>query len=112
MVDLRQRNMSFRNYERILIAENKWRALRYGLDGNLIDFGSEQSLPARTLIRELLERVEPISHKLNSWHELEHCYTMLERGSSADQQVKVWQNNGLNIKSVVDFLADETEKTA
>ena len=111
MVDLRQRNMSFRNYERILIAENKWRALRYGLDGNLIDFGSEQSLPARTLIRELLERVEPISHKLNSWHELEHCYTMLERGSSADQQVKVWQNNGLNIKSVVDFLADETEKT-
>jgi hypothetical protein len=43
---------------------------------------------------------------------LEHCYTMLDRGSSADQQVKVWQNNGLNIKSVVDFLADETEKTA
>ncbi len=65
-----------------------------------------------TLIRELLERVEPISHKLNSWHELEHCYTMLERGASADQQVKVWQSNGLNIKAVVDFLADETEKTA
>ena len=80
MVDLRQRNMSFRIYERTLIAENKWRALRYGLDGNLIDFGIEKALPARTLIRELLERVEPISHKLNSWHELEHCYTMLERG--------------------------------
>jgi carboxylate-amine ligase len=112
MVDLRQRNMSFRIYERTLVAENKWRALRYGLDGNLIDFGVEQSLPARQLIRELLERVEPISHKLNSWHELEHCYTMLERGSSADQQVMVWKNNGLNIKSVVDFLADETEKMA
>jgi carboxylate-amine ligase len=112
MVDLRQRNMSFRIYERTLIAENKWRALRYGLDGNLLDFGIEQALPARQLIRELLERVEPISHKLNSWHELEHCYTMLERGSSADQQVMVWKNSGLNIKSVVDFLADETEKMA
>ena len=54
MVDLRQRNMSFRNYERTLIAENKWRALRYGLDGNLIDFGIERSLPALELIRELL----------------------------------------------------------
>ncbi len=112
MVDLRQRNLSFRNYERTLIAENKWRALRYGLDGNLIDFGSEQSLPARTLIRELLERVEPISHKLNSWHELEHCYTMLDRGSSADQQIAVYKENGLSIKSVVDFLVAETEKTA
>jgi carboxylate-amine ligase len=112
MVELRQRNMSFRIYERTLIAENKWRALRYGLDGNLLDFGIEQALPARQLIQELLERVEPISHKLNSWHELEHCYTMLERGSSADQQIMVWKNNGLNIKSVVDFLADETEKMA
>jgi glutamate---cysteine ligase / carboxylate-amine ligase len=112
MVDLRQHNMSFRNYERTLIAENKWRALRYGLDGNLIDFGIEKALPARQLISELLERVEPISHKLNSWHELEHCYTMLERGSSADQQVMVWKNNGLDLKSVVDFLADETEKMA
>jgi carboxylate-amine ligase len=112
MVDLRQSNLSFRNYERTLIAENKWRALRYGLDGNLIDFGVEQSLPARQLIRELLERVEPISHKLNSWHELEHCYTMLERGSSADQQVAAWKESGLNIKAVVDQLVAETEMVA
>jgi glutamate---cysteine ligase / carboxylate-amine ligase len=112
MVDLRQRNLSFRIYERTLIAENKWRALRYGLDGNLIDFGIEQSLPARQLIRELLERVEPISHKLHSWHELEHCYTMLDRGTSADQQVAVFNAAGEDTKAVVDFLIAETEKTA
>ncbi len=112
MVDLRQRNLSFRIYERTLIAENKWRALRYGLDGNLIDFGIEQSLPARQLIHELLERVEPISHKLNSWHELEHCYTMLERGTSADQQVKVFNAAGEDTKAVVDYLIAETEKIA
>jgi carboxylate-amine ligase len=47
MVDLRQRNMSFRLYDRILIAENKWRAVRYGLDGNLVDFGVEQIAGAR-----------------------------------------------------------------
>lgn len=112
MVDLRQRNLSFRLYERTLIAENKWRALRYGMDGNLIDFGVEQSLPARTLIRELLDRVEPVAHRLHSWHELEHCYTMLERGASADQQLAVWSAAGQNIEAVVDFLIAETENIA
>lgn len=112
MVDLRQRNMSFRLYERTLIAENKWRALRYGLDGNLIDFGVERSLPARELIRELLERVEPLSHKLHSWHELEHCYVMLDRGANADQQLAVWKAAGQDDRAVVDFLIAETEKIA
>ena len=112
MVDLRQRNMSFRLYERTLVAENKWRALRYGLDGNLIDLGVEQQLPARELIRELLDRIEPVSRKLNSWHELAHCYSILDRGSSADLQLNVWRANGENIHAVVDYLIAETEKIA
>jgi carboxylate-amine ligase len=104
--------MSFRIYERILIAENKWRAVRYGLDGKLIDFGIEEEVPARDLLRELLERVQPISHKLGSWHELEHIHTMLERGSSADQQLAVWRAAGEDLTRVVDFLVQETEKIA
>lgn len=111
MVDLRQRNLSFRIYERTLIAENKWRAVRYGLDGRLIDFGVEEQLPARELIRELLERVEPLSRKLNSWHELEHCHTILERGSSADQQLAVWRASQ-DTRAVVDHLIAETENIA
>lgn len=110
MVDLRQRNLSFRLYERTLIAENKWRAVRYGLDGNLIDFDIEQQLPARNLIKELLERVEPLSRRLGSWYELQHCYTILERGSAADQQLAVWRANGEDVRAVVDFLVAETEK--
>jgi len=109
MVDLRQRNMSFRLYDRTLIAENKWRAVRYGLDGNLVDFGIEQQLPARELIAQLLERVEPMSRRLSSWHELKHCYTILERGSSADQQLAVWRSNGEDLRAVVDFVVAETE---
>jgi carboxylate-amine ligase len=112
MVDLRQRNMSFRLYDRILIAENKWRAVRYGLDGNLVDFGIEQQLPARTLIRELIDRVEPMARRLSSWHELEHCYTILERGSSADRQLAVWRAHGEDISAVVDYLVAETENLA
>jgi carboxylate-amine ligase len=110
MVDLRMRNMSFRIYDRILIAENKWRAVRYGLEGNLIDFGIEQSLPAPDLVRELVERVTPVAARLNSLDYLEHVHTILQRGSSAERQLRTWRENGQNLNSVVEFIIGETEK--
>jgi glutamate---cysteine ligase / carboxylate-amine ligase len=109
MVDLRQRNLSFRHYERLLIAENKWRAVRYGLEGKLLDFGIEEALPAPDLIRELLARVEPYAPSLDSEDELAHAYTMLERGSSADQQLQVAQAHEQDLAAVTDFLIAETE---
>ncbi|HEV2141161.1 MAG TPA: carboxylate-amine ligase, partial [Candidatus Dormibacteraeota bacterium] len=39
LLRLRERNLGFRKYMPALIAENKWRAIRYGIDGQLIDFG-------------------------------------------------------------------------
>ena len=96
--------------DRILIAENKWRAVRYGMEGKLIDFGIEQSLPARELIGELLDRLEPQARKLNSQHYLDHCRTMLDRGSSADLQLQVWEAAGKDAKAVVDYVIGETEK--
>ena len=51
---LRRDNLTFRVYPSAMIEENKWRAVRFGLDGKLIDFGKEQELPARELIAEML----------------------------------------------------------
>lgn len=109
LVDLRRRNMSFRVYERALINENKWRALRYGMDGKLIDFGKEEEVPVRMLLWELMQLVNPMVDRLKSREHIEHIYTMIERGSSADQQVAVWKKNGEDTVSVVDFLIAETE---
>jgi carboxylate-amine ligase len=109
MVDLRQRNMHFRHYERLLIAENKWRAVRYGLEGKLLDFGIEQALPAPELVAELLTRVEPYARKLNTEAELVHVHTMLGRGSSAEQQLHHFHTHGQDVGAVVDFLVAETE---
>jgi glutamate---cysteine ligase / carboxylate-amine ligase len=110
MVDLRRRNMSFRLYERLLIAENKWRAVRYGLSGTLLDFGIEQALPAADLIRELLERVAPYAAQLNAEEELAHAHDILRHGSSADRQLALWQRNGHDSAAVVDALIAESEK--
>ena len=48
---LRRDNLTFRVYPSAMIEENKWRAVRFGLDGKLIDFGKSRKLPARELDR-------------------------------------------------------------
>ena len=111
MVDLRHRNMSFRLYDRTLIAENKWRAVRYGLQGNLLDFGIEQEVPIRDLLHELLERVEPVLDRLNCREEVSHVHTIMQRGASSDQQRQVWRQSGEDGKAVVDFLVSQTEQS-
>ncbi len=114
LVDLRAHNISFRTYPRSLIEENKWRAERYGLDGKLIDFGKEQQLPARTLVRELLRLMDPYVNQLGAHREVDRLYTVIEQGTSADRQRRVYQQHGGNanreqaLRAVVDSLVAET----
>src|SRR5919202_3153490 len=102
-----ERNLGFRLYRRMLIQENKWRAVRYGLDGMLLDLGKQKEVPARDLIRELLEFVDDVLDPLGSRKEVEHIHTILERGTSADEQLQVFQETG-DLKSVVDRLMELT----
>ena len=104
---LLEKNLGFRLYRRALIQENKWRAVRYGLDGKLIDFGKQKEVAARDLIRELLDFVDDVLDPLDSRKEVEHVHTILERGTSADAQLKVYQETG-DLKQVVDLLAKLT----
>jgi len=111
MADLRHRNMSFRLYDRTLIAENKWRAVRYGLKGKLLDFGIEQEVPIGDLLHELLERVESVLDRLNCREEVAHVHTIMQRGASSEQQRHVWRQSGEDGKAVVDFLVSQTEQS-
>jgi carboxylate-amine ligase len=87
--------------------ENKFRAVRYGLDGKMIDFGKQEELPARDLIREYLVWVDDVLDELGSRNAVEYIHTMLERGSGADRQLAVFRETG-SLRSVVDYMASET----
>ncbi len=107
---LRRDNLTFRVYGTDLIEENKWRAVRYGLDGKLIDFGKQQELPARDLIRELLEWfIGDVVDELGSRREVEYAYRILEEGSSADRQLAVYRRSG-DLRAVVAHLIAETSE--
>jgi glutamate---cysteine ligase / carboxylate-amine ligase len=105
---LYEANQGFRLYRRALIMENKWRAARYGLDGKLIDFGKQKEVPARDLIHEYLEFVDDVADELGSREELEYIHKILEGGSGADRQLKVFRETG-DLKKVVDYVIEETE---
>jgi carboxylate-amine ligase len=104
---LYRRNMGFREYRRELIEENKWRAVRYGLDGSLIDFGKMEQVPVRALIGELLDFCEETSEIFGSQHELERIRTILKEGTSADRQLKVFAKTQ-SYEAVVDDLIEQS----
>src|SRR6516162_5219973 len=100
-------NQSWRTYRRVLIEENKWRAARYGIEGKLIDFGREAEVPMRELMYELMELIDDVVDDLGSRSAVEYIHTILNEGTSAERQLRVYQQTG-NLKDVVRHLVMET----
>jgi carboxylate-amine ligase len=103
---LRSQNMNFIIYPRPLINENKWRASRYGIDGTLIDFGKEAEVNTRALIYELLDFVDDVVDQLGSRYAVDYVRKMLEQGTGADRQLKVYEETGGNLVKVTEFIED------
>lgn len=100
---LRSRNLNFIIYPRALVNENKWRASRYGIDGRLIDFGKEEEVNTRVLIYELLDFVDDVADDLGCRHALGLVQKILEKGTGADRQLKVFEETR-NLVSVADYI--------
>jgi len=106
---LRLQNLGFRRYRRALILENKWRASRWGIEGKLIDFGKEIEVPFGELVAEMLEFVDDVVDELGSRHEVfDGVKWILENGTGADRQLRVWDATGGDLKKVVDYICEET----
>jgi carboxylate-amine ligase len=51
-----------------LLEENLWRAIRWGLSGELIDFEHGESIPAHARLEQLIEWVQPVAEELGAAH--------------------------------------------
>jgi carboxylate-amine ligase len=105
---LHSMNQGFRLYRRALIMENKWRALRYGIDGKLIDFGKGTEVPLHDLMEEYLELIDDVVDELGSRQEINYIREILKNWTGADRQLRVWNETG-DLKKVVDYIIEETE---
>jgi len=109
LVRLRQANQTWRLYQKRLLDENKWRAVRYGIEGRLIDFGKVKEVPFPALAEELLAWVDDVVDELGSRAEVEYARTILRQGTSADRQLAVYRRTG-DFRAVVDHVVEETQE--
>ncbi len=116
---LRKNNQRWRQYRRILVLENKWRAQRYGIEAELGDFGRRETVPIAELIEEMIALLAPHAEALGCLAEVEHARTIVRRGTSADHQLRIFNDAiaaGASHEEaqvqVVDWLVAETVPTA
>lgn len=112
---LRAGNRRWRSYSRVLINENRWRALRYSFDKGLIDLGRGNVIPCAQLYEELIELVGEDAQALGCEAELAHVRTILARGTSAHRQLALHRQRlaeGLDAdaagRAVVNHLIERT----
>ncbi len=101
-------NQGFRLYRRALIMENKWRASRYGIEGNLVDFGKEKEVPERELLEEYLAFVDDVLDELDSRQEVGYVREIMRMGTGADRQLRVYAESGGDLMKVMDYIIEET----
>jgi carboxylate-amine ligase len=95
--------------KRDYLEENKWRAMRYGLDAEAIDFVKLRRLSIRDSINELLDFVEDVVDDLGSRHEMNYLRALMVSPNStgADRQVAVYKQSG-DLNKVVELLMEQT----
>jgi carboxylate-amine ligase len=100
---------------RAIIEENKWRAQRYGIHGSLIDLATGEAQPIARALHDTIALVERDAKELDCADEIEAARHILQRGTSADEQLGVYRDAiaaGASqpeaLMTVVGWLADTT----
>jgi glutamate---cysteine ligase / carboxylate-amine ligase len=112
---IRRNNQSWRWYKNLLVQENRWRAMRYSFDEQLLDLARGELVPFSQMAEELIELVREDAEALGCVREVEHIHTILQRGTSAHRQLRTYEDarsGGASereaLLAVVDFLIRET----
>ena len=111
----RQKNQRWRLYAKMLIDENRWRAMRYSYEEGLIDLARGEVVPYAELLDELIEFMREDSEALDCTEEIEGLRDILDHGTSAHKQLEVYEKScaeGVDhdqaVVNVVDWLIEET----
>lgn len=115
LYERRLSNQRWRVYSRMLIAENSWRAQRYGVEESLIDFGRGELVAMADLAEELIELVGDAAASLGSLDSVMRIREITAGGTSSDRQLRAYNaalDDGASkeeaLRAVVDHLIVET----
>jgi carboxylate-amine ligase len=91
------------------IAENAWRAHRYGVRGWLVDLDSGRRIPTRVRLAQLLNELTPFAADFDAEEQLESARTLLA-GNGSDRQRYIHSREGL--LGLTRWLVESTEGSA
>jgi carboxylate-amine ligase len=90
-----------------VLRENKWRAVRYGLDADVVVDDQGTVRPVRETIAELVEELMPVARRLGCEAELADARRLLAVGASYQRQRAVAAAHDGDLRTVVDSLLAE-----
>jgi glutamate---cysteine ligase / carboxylate-amine ligase len=112
---LRVGNRQWRSHAELLVQENRWRAMRYGVEAGLLDLARGEIVTCHRLVEELIEFVAEDAAVFGGLAEIEHARRILARGTSAMRQRALYaealaegQSQPAALRRVVDWLVAET----
>jgi carboxylate-amine ligase len=85
-----------------LIEENFWRAIRWGLPGELLDFERGEPIPARQRIEELIEWVAPVAEEIGA-----APYLAVPERNAAERQIERFEEGA----SLEEIYAEQVRAT-
>jgi carboxylate-amine ligase len=94
-----------------LLEENRWRALRYGLTGRLIDLERRVEVPAGEVVLRLLDELTGPAARLGVEAEFARVERLVVEGNSAQRQLALYEG-GLDIAAIHGQLVRETMASA
>jgi carboxylate-amine ligase len=94
-----------------MVRQNKWRACRYGMDANLVDPGTYESIPARQVVHGLIDRLEPRGEELGCAADLRNLRQLLDQPTGSMRQLQVFAETN-NLAEVVRRMISLTEPAA
>jgi carboxylate-amine ligase len=90
------------------IEQNRWKAMRYGLDCKIIEPETGQVVQMREQLERLLEIIEPKAKELHSTKHMEFAAEMLNQGTEAQWQVQTLEQLGGDLKALEKEIAEKT----
>src|SRR4030095_976872 len=85
-------NRDYLGYRRLFVDENRWRAQRFGIEASLLDWRRGRLVSMTECLREVVELVEEDANALGCADEVRAAASIVARGTSADMQLKVFQD--------------------
>lgn len=107
-----QQNTHLNAITRAIVLENKWRAQRYGVQGTLARIEGDGPITVAEMLEHVIAEVTPDAQALGCHDSILHCRRIVERGTSADRQLAIFERHADNpehgLRQVTEWLVQAT----